>query len=123
MCSNETCHKFFLALANPTRLAILETLQNGSRNVAEISETLNCEQSMISHNLKTLEECALVFSERRGKERVYRSNKEVIEPLFEVVCLHANKYCPNERVCMSAKGLEQFKKEEAAKPLYLNPKK
>ncbi|MFB3890275.1 MAG: ArsR/SmtB family transcription factor [Candidatus Bathyarchaeia archaeon] len=121
-CSNETCHKFFLALANPTRLAILEILQDGPKNVAEISEKLHREQSMISHNLKPLEDCVFIFSERRGRERVYRVNNEIIAPLFELFCFHANKYCPNGRVCLTENGLERFKKQEAAKPLFLNQK-
>jgi DNA-binding transcriptional ArsR family regulator len=63
---SETCHQFFSTLANPTRLAILELLRDGPRNVTDISEALNQEQSMISHNLKPLERCRFVFSERRN---------------------------------------------------------
>jgi len=75
---SETCRQFFSTLANPTRLAILELLRDGPKNVTEISETLNQEQSMISHNLKPLERCRFVFSERRKKERFYSLNKETI---------------------------------------------
>ena len=35
---SETCYLFFSTLANPTRLAILELLRNGPRNVTEITE-------------------------------------------------------------------------------------
>ena len=119
-CINETCHLFFSTLANPTRLAILEILQNGPKNVAEISAALNREQSMISHNLKPLEECVFVFSERKGRERVYRLNNEVIEPLFELFSFHASKYCPNGRVCLTRNSFSQYRKKEAEKELYIN---
>jgi DNA-binding transcriptional ArsR family regulator len=119
-CINDTCHLFFSTLANPTRLAILETLQESPKNVSELSKTLNHERSMISHNLKPLEDCAFVFSERQGKRRVYRVNKEVIEPLFELFAFHASKYCPNGQVCLTANGYEKFKKKEAAEALYVD---
>ena len=119
-CSTETCHLFFATLANPTRLAILEVLGDGPHNVAEISEALKQEQSMVSHNLKPLEECAFVFSERRGRERIYRLNKQIIEPLFDLFVYHESKYCPSGRVCLTAKGIVREKKKEAAKELYVN---
>lgn len=119
-CINETCHLFFSTLANPTRLAILEILQEGSKNVAEISKATGHEQSMISHNLKPLEDCAFVFSERQGKTRVYRLNKEIIEPLFELFNFHASKYCPNGRVCLTLNSFERYMKKEAGQALYIN---
>ena len=68
---SETCNRFFAVLGNPTRLATLETLLDGPKNVTQIAESLGQEQSMISHNLKPLVECRFVHVERRGKERVY----------------------------------------------------
>jgi ArsR family transcriptional regulator len=119
-CITETCHQFFSTLANPTRIAILEILQNGPKNVAEISQELKHERTMISHNLKPLEDCAFIFSERKGKNRVYRINKEVIEPLFELFDFHASKYCPNGRVCLTTTSYTKYKKKEAEKDLYIN---
>jgi DNA-binding transcriptional ArsR family regulator len=119
LCSTETCHLFFSTLANPTRLAILEILADGSKNVAQISEALQQEQSMVSHNLKPLEECAFVFSEKRGRKRIYSVNKEIIKPLFDLFAFHESKYCPNGRACLTAKGIRLQKKKEAEKELYV----
>ena len=119
-CSTEACHLFFATLANPTRLAILEALSNGNKNVAEIAEILQQEQSMISHNLKVLQECAFVFSEKKGREHVYTVNKEIIEPLFDLFTFHERKYCPSGRVCLTMKGILRQKKKEAEKELYIN---
>lgn len=117
---SETCYQFFSTLSNPTRLAILELLRSGPRNVTELSEALNQEQSMISHNLKPLEKCRFVFSERRKKERFYFLNKETMEKLFKTFSYHAEKYCPTGGKCLPNDGLSKHKKKSAASSLYFN---
>lgn len=116
---SETCHLFFSTLSNPTRLAILELLRNGPRNVTEISEALNQEQSMISHNLKPLERCGFVFSERKKKQRFYSLNKETMEQLFKIFAYHAKKYCPTEGKCLTTRELQKQKKKNASNSLYV----
>jgi DNA-binding transcriptional ArsR family regulator len=100
---SDICYGFFSTLANPTRLAILETLRNNSMNVTTLAETLGQEQSMISHNLKTLERCNLIASERRGKEKVYSINAETVEGLFRVVENHAANHCPFHGACQDSR--------------------
>ena len=117
---SETCYQFFSTLSNPTRLAILEFLRDGPRNVTEISIALNQEQSMISHNLKPLEKCRFVFSEKRKKEHLYSLNKETMESLFKVFAYHAEKYCPTDGKCLTDKGLQKLRRKDASTPLYVN---
>ena len=111
---SETCYMFFKVLANPTRLAILEVLRNKPRSVNEIAENLKQEQSMISHNLKALERCRFVFSERKEKQRIYSLNKETVEPLFELFLYHSQKYCPTRGKCLTQKGLRELRKKDAS---------
>lgn len=115
----EICYMFFSTLANPTRLAILELLRDGPKNVTQIAEALKQEQSMISHNLKPLFRCSFVFSERRKKERIYYLNKETMEKLFKLFFQHAEKYCPTGGKCLTDKVLKEQKKKEASKSVYL----
>jgi DNA-binding transcriptional ArsR family regulator len=96
---SRTCYRFFSTLANPTRLAALENLMEGSMNVSELAESLEQEQSMISHNLRPLVHCGFVRVERKGKERVYYLNRETVENLFDVVENHAIKVCPTGGHC------------------------
>jgi len=96
----KTCYRFFSTLSNPTRLAILEKLREGPKNVKQISASLGQEQSMISHNLKPLVQCRFVFVERKWKERVYSLNKETMEPMFKLFNFHAQKYCPTKGTCL-----------------------
>lgn len=110
---------FFSTLANPTRLAILELLRDGPKNVTQIAEALKQDQSMISHNLKPLLRCSFVFSERRKKERLYYLNKETIEKLFKLFSQHAEKYCPTREKCLTDKVSKEQKKIEASKSVFL----
>lgn len=116
---SETCYLFFSTLSNPTRLAILELIREGPKNVTEISEALKQEQTMISHNLKPLERCKFVFLEKRKKEHTYHLNKETMEPLFKLFAYHAKKYCPTGGKCLVERDLRRRRKREATRPVYM----
>ena len=100
---SEICYGFFSTLSNPTRLAILEKLRGNSMNVTGLAEVLEQEQSMISHNLKALEKCNLVSSERKGKEKIYNVNPETVEGLLRIVENHAVKYCSIHGTCRDSR--------------------
>jgi DNA-binding transcriptional ArsR family regulator len=116
---SETCYMFFKVLANPTRLAILEALRKDSKSVNEIAGILKQEQSMISHNLESLEDCNFVFSERKRKQRIYSLNRQTVEPLFELFQFHAQKFCPTRGTCRTERGLRQMRKKEASSRLHV----
>ena len=84
---------FFSALANPNRLQIINVLRQGKKNVGEICQATGFEQTMVSHNLKRLERCGMVFAEQQGKNRYYRVNEKTIKPLLEMIDAHMAKYC------------------------------
>jgi DNA-binding transcriptional ArsR family regulator len=113
----ETCYLFFGTLANPTRLAILEALDEGPKSVGEIAQKLKQEQSMISHNLRPLERCRFVFEERKKKQRIYSLNGETMKLLFKVLMSHSAKYCPTGNKCFSENKLEEHRKREASRQL------
>ena len=96
---SETCYRFFVNLANPARLAILEQLMKKPMSVNELAEAIEQEQSMVSHNLKPLLECNFVYTEPDGKKRIYSVNKETVGTLFKAVENHAKKFCPTGGKC------------------------
>lgn len=96
---SDICYGFFSTLANPTRIAILERLQDGPMNVSGLDTLLEQEQSMISHNLKLLERCNFIFSEKRGKEKYVFINVDTVEPLFDLVEKHAHDSCKLQGNC------------------------
>jgi len=97
---NEVCYGFFSSLANPTRLAIIERLRDGEMNVSGLAAELGLEQSMVSHNIKLLEECGIVRSERRGKEKYVTPNRDTVDALFRVVERHAERCCTSKGGCV-----------------------
>jgi DNA-binding transcriptional ArsR family regulator len=94
------CYHFFTNLANPTRLAAIEQLMEKPQSVNELATTLKQEQSMISHNLKPLLECNLITIQKQGKKHIYTANQETLQPIFEAIQTHAQKFCPTGGKCL-----------------------
>ena len=59
-------------LSDATRLAVLETLMTGPKNVGNLMDQLDVEQSLLSHHLAILREAGLVESSREGKTMIYQ---------------------------------------------------
>jgi len=87
------CYGFFSTLANPTRLAIIEILEERPMSVTELVEALGEEQSMVSHNLRHLARCHFVTRERKGKNNVYSLNHATMDPILKAVESHAVDFC------------------------------
>ncbi|MGA2681037.1 MAG: ArsR family transcriptional regulator [Candidatus Bathyarchaeia archaeon] len=117
--SNEAYYLFFSTLANRTRLAIIDVLREGPKNISGISTALEQEETIIAHNLKVLERSALLRSESYGKEKLYSLNMEVFAPLSELLTFHTNTYCPNLKSCIPPEKLEAYMKKEAAKETFI----
>ena len=64
--------KLFRGFADPSRLAILETLRDGPRRVGEIVTTTGLSQPNASNHLSCLHDCGLVAREQRGRHVFYR---------------------------------------------------
>lgn len=96
---SETCYRFFINLANPMRLAILEQLMKQPMSVNELANSIGQEQSLVSHNLKLLLECNFVHSKIEGKKHIYSANKTTIADLFSTVKVHARMFCPTAGNC------------------------
>lgn len=63
--------RFFSALGDPTRLALLELLREGDRNVGELVAALGCPQPKVSRHLKVLKDAGLVRDARDGRNVAY----------------------------------------------------
>ncbi|MBN2334180.1 winged helix-turn-helix transcriptional regulator [Candidatus Bathyarchaeota archaeon] len=87
------CYGFFSTLANPTRLAIIERLDEKPMSVTQLVDSIGEEQSMVSHNLRPLVRCKFVKAEREGKQRIYSLNHETLDPILKAVESHAETFC------------------------------
>jgi ArsR family transcriptional regulator len=68
---SEGCVHKLKALADPTRLAVVEALMDGPRHVGELGDLLDVEQSLLSHHLRVLRDIGLLTAERDGKAVLY----------------------------------------------------
>lgn len=66
----------FKALADETRLKIVEMLASGELCACEILESFNITQPTLSYHMKILSECGLVLAAREGAWMRYNLNRE-----------------------------------------------
>lgn len=79
---------FYKALADSTRIKIINALDKGALCVCDISSLLNMTKSAISHQLQNLKEMGLVKGEKRGKEVYYSLADEHVKQVFEISMAH-----------------------------------
>lgn len=70
--------KLFRGFSDPSRLSILNALQDGALTVGEIVEATELTQSNVSNHLACLRDCGLVVAEQQGRFVYYEiSDKRV----------------------------------------------
>lgn len=84
---------FFGTLVSQSRLRIINLLRTGKKNVSQIMEALNLDQTNVSHDLARLRRCGFVVFETKGKFRDYRLNEATIKPLMQLIDDHMTNYC------------------------------
>ena len=91
----ETEAKFFKGLADKSRLAILETLLEGERTVADIVKMTGLSQPNVSAHLACLLDCGMVRKRRDGQWTLYQASSnevsEVIGLMRKMVAAHAKE--------------------------------
>jgi ArsR family transcriptional regulator len=75
----------FKALADPTRVAIVNRLAAGECCVCDLNAVFDLSQPTISHHLKVLREAGLVESSRRGTWAYYRLVPEAVRALRQTL--------------------------------------
>ena len=84
---------FFGTLVSEPRLKIINFLRNGKKNVTEIVEELDLDQTSVSHDLQRLKKCGFIEQEIDGKFRYYKLNEETIKPLMNLIDKHMAGNC------------------------------
>jgi len=87
---------FFRVISNKTRWDIINALYIKDMCVNDISKETKIEQSKVSHALKTLSECNIVFPTRDGKKIIYSLNKKTIRPILQILETHMHSFCDGE---------------------------
>jgi DNA-binding transcriptional ArsR family regulator len=75
----------FKALADPTRIAIVNRLAQGACCVCDLNAAFGLSQPTISHHLRLLRDAGLVASTRRGTWMEYRLVPEAVQQLRQTL--------------------------------------
>jgi DNA-binding transcriptional ArsR family regulator len=74
------------AIAHPTRIAILNYLEDGSKmSVSQLHELLNIEQSTTSHHLGIMKDKGILLSKREGKKIFYYTKDNSFNKIIDCV--------------------------------------
>ena len=76
--------ELFKIFGDSTRIKILFDLFQGEKNVSQICEDLEMNQSAISHQLKILRTSKLVGARREGKSMIYSLADEHVRMIIEM---------------------------------------
>src|SRR5690625_904607 len=82
----------FKALADPTRIKILHLLCDQELSVNSIAETLDLNQSNVSHQLRFLKNLRLVKYRREGKTIYYSHDDEHVIKILKQSIEHASHH-------------------------------
>lgn len=74
----------FKVFGDSTRLRIMVTISENAMSVLNIAETLNMEQSTISHQLRVLRQNKLVRVRRDGKQIYYSLDDDHVKKIIEM---------------------------------------
>lgn len=76
----------FKILSEPLRLKILHSLQEGEKNVNELTKAVNASQPNVSKHLRILQDAGLVRRRQEGNNSYYSIADETVFDLCETVC-------------------------------------
>ncbi|HEV8585719.1 MAG TPA: metalloregulator ArsR/SmtB family transcription factor [Methylomirabilota bacterium] len=81
----ERAAALFRALADPTRLGIVERLRGGEQCVCDLTDMLETGQSRLSFHIKTLKDAGLLRDRREGRWIYYSLNPEAVAEIESAV--------------------------------------
>lgn len=78
----------FKMFADSTRLRILYVLLDGEKNVSELAEALDMNQSAVSHQLSNLRSAKLIKARRDKKSMYYSLADDHVESIIKIGVEH-----------------------------------
>lgn len=73
------CSTRLKAIADPTRLQLVQLLYKGGSGVTNLCEVTGLNIVKVSHHLQILKRAEIVTTERRGKEIFYTLHPELVD--------------------------------------------
>ena len=69
----------FLALADPTRRRIIESLASGEHSFGDLADQFEMSRPAVSQHLKVLKDAGMVTSRPDAQRRIYRLNEQSLD--------------------------------------------
>ncbi len=88
----EAAAKVMRALSHPIRLGVMQCLARGEHNVSELTEKLDCSQSMMSQQLAILEHQHLIATRKEGTHKYCSIQNTDFLKLFGCLECHLQTY-------------------------------
>src|SRR5262245_1568035 len=104
----------FAILADPSRLAIIESLRGGERPVNDIVDRVDIHQSGVSRHLRILSEAGFVQVRPDGARRLYSLRAEPFRELNDWVARYRSLW--EARLDRLADALERRKRSRGTAP-------
>lgn len=97
--------RFLKCISEPTRLHIIKLLSGCEKCVNDIVSATGRDQPLVSHHLKALKDCGIVFSEQRAQKIFYRLSDPRIAGLMlaSEALLKDVPLCQEARCCSDNK--------------------
>jgi DNA-binding transcriptional ArsR family regulator len=110
------CAVFFSALANRTRVKMLEELCKGPMTVNQLTDRVKSERTLVSHNLALLSRADLVRFSKVGNTRVYAVNEMVVPYVFFLMDKIVCSRCSLRKTCAALRERGIADMQPALKP-------
>ena len=93
---------FFQALANPTRIAIVEQLRDGELSAGALIERLGIEQANASQHLSVLRAKNILISRKAGNQVFYSVRDPLIIEVLDVMRRYFHAHLSEVRATLKA---------------------
>lgn len=93
--------RWFHALADETRLQIVDRLRDGEQCVCDLTDLLDTAQSRLSFHLKSLKDAGIITDRKDGRWVYYSLNLDTLDAMTEFLGMlktqstrpHTTRYC------------------------------
>ncbi|MGH7303810.1 MAG: ArsR/SmtB family transcription factor [Candidatus Rokuibacteriota bacterium] len=82
MKTGENASRRFRALADETRLKIIDRLRDGEECVCNLTRPLGMRQSLLSFHLRTLKDAGIISDRKQGRWVYYALNVDVLDEML-----------------------------------------
>ncbi len=79
------------AMSDPTRVKIMLEISRGEMSVGDVARAVGASDSVTSHHLRVLRNCALVARRRAGKTVYYRLDDEHVHQMIAAGLAHVTE--------------------------------